>query len=86
MLWLYQRMFFGTIDNPKNEKLTDLSATRMALHDAARDHVSVDWSLSQTFSWITLQRPVNAVVRHVRPNYPIPDSARAVRLRTSSSE
>ena len=21
MLWLYQRMFFGTIDNPKNEKL-----------------------------------------------------------------
>ncbi|HYX40294.1 MAG TPA: NADH-quinone oxidoreductase subunit M, partial [Pyrinomonadaceae bacterium] len=24
MLWLYQRMFFGTIDNPKNEKLTDL--------------------------------------------------------------
>ncbi|MEA2176001.1 MAG: NADH-quinone oxidoreductase subunit, partial [Blastocatellia bacterium] len=25
MLWLYQRMFFGNIENPKNEKLVDLS-------------------------------------------------------------
>lgn len=25
MLWLYQRMFFGNIENPKNEKLTDLN-------------------------------------------------------------
>src|SRR6195256_6667055 len=24
-LWLYQRMFFGTIENPKNEKLLDLN-------------------------------------------------------------
>ena len=24
-LWLYQRMFFGTVDNPKNEKLLDLN-------------------------------------------------------------
>ena len=30
MLWLYQRMFFGTIDNPKNEKLTDLSGREWA--------------------------------------------------------
>ena len=29
-LWLYQRMFFGTIDNPKNEKLTDLSGREWA--------------------------------------------------------
>ncbi len=26
LLWLYQRVFFGTVTNPKNEKLLDLSA------------------------------------------------------------
>ena len=36
-LWLYQRMFFGTIDNPKNERLPDLNASRVGLHDAADD-------------------------------------------------
>ncbi len=30
MLWLYQRMFFGTIDNPKNEKLIDMSGREWA--------------------------------------------------------
>ena len=29
-LWLYQRMFFGTIDNPKNERLTDLNIREWA--------------------------------------------------------
>ena len=50
MLWLYQRMFFGTIDNPKNEKLIDLERSRMGLHDAAGDHVAVDRRLSETVS------------------------------------
>ncbi len=26
MLWLFQRVFFGTLDNPENEKLTDCNA------------------------------------------------------------
>ena len=30
MLWLYQRTMFGTIDNPKNEKLADLSIREFA--------------------------------------------------------
>ena len=30
-LWLYQRMFFGTIDNPKNERLTDLNVREWAV-------------------------------------------------------
>jgi NADH-quinone oxidoreductase subunit M len=30
MLWLYQRTMFGRIDNPKNEKLTDLSLREFA--------------------------------------------------------
>jgi NADH-quinone oxidoreductase subunit M len=71
MLWLYQRMFFGTIDNPKNEKLTDLSGREWAYMTPL-----VILSL-----WIGIypkpflnfiERPVNAVVRQVRPTYPIP--------------
>jgi NADH-quinone oxidoreductase subunit M len=29
LLWLYQRVFFGKVDNPKNEKLLDLSAREL---------------------------------------------------------
>jgi NADH-quinone oxidoreductase subunit M len=46
-LWLYQRMFFGTIDNPKNEKLTDLNGREWAVHDAATDSLALDRRLSQ---------------------------------------
>ncbi len=71
MLWLYQRMFFGTLDNPKNEKLKDMSGREWAYM----------LPLVILSLWIGvypkpflefIQRPVNAVVRHVRPNYPIP--------------
>lgn len=71
MLWLYQRMFFGTIDNPQNEKLTDLSPREWAYMTP----------LVLLALWIGvypkpflnyIERPVNAVVRHVRPTYPIP--------------
>ena len=70
MLWLYQRMFFGTIDNPKNEKLTDLNWREWAYMTPL-----VILSL-----WIGVYpkpflnfvaQPVNAVVRQVRPTYPI---------------
>jgi NADH-quinone oxidoreductase subunit M len=30
LLWLYQRVFFGTVTNPKNEKLPDLNARELA--------------------------------------------------------
>jgi NADH-quinone oxidoreductase subunit M len=72
MLWLYQRMFFGTIDNPKNEKLSDMNGREWAYMIPL-----VIMSL-----WIGVypkpflefvQRPVNAVVRQIRPNYPISD-------------
>jgi NADH-quinone oxidoreductase subunit M len=77
MLWLYQRMFFGTIDNPKNEKLIDLSGREWAYMIPL-----VIMSL-----WIGIypkpfleyiEKPVNAVVRQVRPNYPIPGMPPAV--------
>ena len=71
MLWLYQRMFFGTIDNPKNEKLTDLSG-REWVYMTPLVILSL-WIgvYSQPFLNY-IQRPVNAVVRQVRPTYPIP--------------
>jgi len=71
MLWLYQRMFFGTIDNPKNEKLPDLN-----LREWAYMVPLLIMSL-----WIGvypkpflgfIQQPVNAVVKQVRPDYQIP--------------
>jgi NADH-quinone oxidoreductase subunit M len=70
-LWLYQRMFFGTIDNPKNEKLSDLNWREWAymtpllilsLWIGCYPKVFMDY----------ISKPVDAVVRQVRPNYPLP--------------
>ncbi|MDQ3586099.1 MAG: Fe-S-binding domain-containing protein, partial [Acidobacteriota bacterium] len=71
MLWLYQRMFFGHVENPKNQDLPDMSGREWAYM----------LPLVVLSLWIGIypkpfidyiQRPVNAVVRQVRPNYPIP--------------
>jgi NADH-quinone oxidoreductase subunit M len=71
MLWLYQRMFFGNIDNPKNEKLSDLNIREwvymtplvvMSLWIGVYPKAFLDYTA----------QPVNSVVRHVRPDYPIP--------------
>lgn len=71
MLWLYQRMFFGNIDNPKNEKLKDLSKREwvymmplviMSLWIGVYPKTFLDY----------VSKPVNSVVRQVRPDYPIP--------------
>jgi NADH-quinone oxidoreductase subunit M len=71
MLWLYQRMFFGTIDNPKNEKLLDLS-TREWIYMTPLIIMSL-WIGIYPKSFLSyIERPVNAVVRQVRPTYPIP--------------
>lgn len=77
MLWLYQRMFFGTIDNPKNEKLLDLSG-REWLYMAPLVIMSL-WIGIYPQTFINyISQPVNAVVKHVRPNYPIPGMPAAV--------
>jgi NADH-quinone oxidoreductase subunit M len=71
MLWLYQRMFFGKIDNPKNEKLKDMTGREWAymlplvvlsLWIGVYPKTFVDY----------IQQPVDAVVRQVRPDYPLP--------------
>ena len=73
MLWLYQRMFFGNVDNPKNKNLPDLSGREwaymiplvvMSLWIGVYPKTFIDY----------IQRPVAAIVKHVRPNYPMPGS------------
>jgi NADH-quinone oxidoreductase subunit M len=71
MLWLYQRMFFGTIDNPKNEKLVDLS-TREWIYMTPLVIMSLWIGIYPKPFLNYIERPVNAVVRQVRPSYPIP--------------
>jgi NADH-quinone oxidoreductase subunit M len=71
MLWLYQRMFFGTIDNPKNESLTDLSGREWAYMTPLL--ILSLWIGVYSSPFLKyIERPVNAVVRQVRPTYPIP--------------
>ncbi|MFN2491604.1 MAG: NuoM family protein [Pyrinomonadaceae bacterium] len=71
MLWLYQRMFFGTIENPKNEKLIDLS-TREWVYMMPLIILSLWIGVYPKPFLSYIERPVNAVVRQVRPTYPIP--------------
>jgi len=71
MLWLYQRMFFGTIDNPKNEKLSDLNGREWAYMTPLL--VLSLWIGVYSKPFLSfIAQPVNAVVRQVRPTYPIP--------------
>jgi NADH-quinone oxidoreductase subunit M len=71
MLWLYQRMFFGNIENPKNETLKDLKGREwaymiplvvMSLWIGVYPKPFLDF----------IQKPVAAIVKHVRPDYPLP--------------
>jgi NADH-quinone oxidoreductase subunit M len=64
LLWLYQRVFFGTVTNPKNEKLHDLTP---------REVLTFVPLLIMTF-WIgiypkpffqILEQPVNQIVQDV---------------------
>ena len=73
-LWLYQRMFFGTIDNPKNEKLTDLNVREWAYMTPLM--ILALWIGVYPKPFLEyIQQPVNAVVRQVRPDYVIPGTA-----------
>jgi len=69
LLWLYQRVFFGKVENPKNEKLLDLSGRELATFIP----------LVAIAFWIGLypkpffqifSTPVNNLVATVRPDYP----------------
>jgi NADH-quinone oxidoreductase subunit M len=71
MLWLYQRMFFGNIDNPKNKLLPDLSKREWAyMMPLVVLSLWIGVYPKTTLEYIA--RPVNAVVKQIRPDYPIP--------------
>ena len=72
MLWLYQRMFFGNIENPRNEKLIDMSGREWAYMTPLVVLSLWIGIYPKAFTDYIVQ-PVNAVVRHARPTYPIPE-------------
>jgi NADH-quinone oxidoreductase subunit M len=74
MLWLYQRMFFGNVENPKNEGLRDLKGREwaymipllvMSLWIGVYPKPFIDF----------IQKPVASIVKHVRPDYPVAPAA-----------
>lgn len=71
MLWLYQRMFFGNINNPKNEKLRDLSGREWA-YMLPLVILSLWIGVYPKPFLAYIEKPVNAIVKQVRPDYPIP--------------
>ncbi|HEX8720002.1 MAG TPA: NADH-quinone oxidoreductase subunit M, partial [Pyrinomonadaceae bacterium] len=74
MLWLYQRMFFGNVENPKNETLRDLKGREWAYMTPLL--LMSLWIGVYPKPFIDLiQKPVAAVVRHVRPDYPLTPAA-----------
>src|ERR1700723_1055965 len=69
LLWLYQRVFFGTVTNPKNEKLHDLTPREVLTFVPLL--VMAFWiGLYPKPFFQILQQPVNQLVLTVRPDYP----------------
>ena len=61
-------MFFGTVDNPKNANLR-IQHSRVGLHGAVMI-LSLWMAFIQTIL-AYLEKPVNALVKQVKPDYPI---------------
>ena len=76
MLWLYQRMFFGTIDNPKTRRLPDLNIREWA-YMVPLMILSLWIGVYPKPFLEYIQQPVNAVVKQVRPEYQIPGTPAA---------
>ena len=71
LLWLYQRVFFGTVTNPKNEKLNDLTPREVATFVPLL--IMAFWiGLYPKPFFQILEQPVNHTIAVVRPDYPQP--------------
>jgi NADH-quinone oxidoreductase subunit M len=69
LLWLYQRVFFGPVTNPKNEKLHDLTPREILTF--APLVIAAFWiGLYPKPFFQILEQPVNQIVQTVRPGYP----------------
>ncbi len=68
MLWLYQRMMFGKLDNPANEKLPDMNLREVVT--LAPLVILVFWiGIYPAPFFDALEEPVNKIVTAVRPDY-----------------
>ena len=71
LLWLYQRVFFGTVTNPKNEKLQDLTPREVATFVPLL--IMAFWiGLYPKPFFQILEQPVNHTMAMARPDYPQP--------------
>jgi NADH-quinone oxidoreductase subunit M len=73
-LWLYQRMFFGNITNPKNETLRDMNGREWA-YMVPLMILSLWIGVYPKPFLEYIQQPVNAIVKQIRPDYVIPGTA-----------
>jgi NADH-quinone oxidoreductase subunit M len=83
LLWLYQRVFWGPLDNPANKNVPDLNGREMALLVSLVVFMVWIGVYPRTFLDV-LEEPVNYVVKQVDPSYfakqsmpPIPAPAAA---------
>ena len=84
LLWLYQRVFFGTVTNPKNEKLNDLTPRELATFVPLI--IMAFWiGLYPRPFFEILEQPVNQIVATVRPDYPLPKTMVNAPVKTGSS-
>ena len=71
LLWLYQRVFFGTVTNPKNEKLHDLTPREVATFVPLL--IMAFWiGLYPKPFFDILKQPANHTISMARPDYPLP--------------
>src|SRR6478736_5355335 len=70
LLWLYQRVFFGKNENPKNAKLLDLTPRELLTFVPLL--IAAFWiGLYPKPFFQILEQPVNQIVTTVRPGYPV---------------
>jgi len=67
LLWLYQRVFFGTVTNPKNEKLADLNGRELATF-VPLVLLALWIGLYPKPFFQVLNQPVNELVQRVNAN------------------
>jgi NADH-quinone oxidoreductase subunit M len=69
LLWLYQRVFFGTVTNPKNERLRDLTPREILTF--APLLICAFWiGLFPKPFFQILESPVNQIVQTIQTNNP----------------
>jgi len=84
LLWLYQRVFFGTVTNPKNERLHDLTPREVATFVPLLIMAFWIGLYPKPFLQI-LEQPVNNVVATVQNGGPRAETT-ADAMRTSASQ